>query len=88
MQTSPSTEKTKRAIAEVQATIKAAYPEATFHVHHGEDPTGIYIDAYTEAKDGFCIMDLISDRLVDFVVDEGLSLYVVPLPKNATTAAS
>jgi hypothetical protein len=47
----------------------------------GEDPVGIYIDAYTEAKDGFCVLDLMSDRLVDLSVDEGLPIRVIPLPR-------
>jgi len=76
-------EKTQQAIAEVQARITAAYPNATFHIVHGDDPPGIYIDVYTEAEDGFAVLDLVSDRLVDLSVDEGLQIYVVPLPKAA-----
>jgi hypothetical protein len=75
-------ERRPRAIAEVQATIKAAFPEATFKVYQGTDPEGIYIDAYTRADDGFEILDLISERLVDVCVEEGLGIYVVPLPKE------
>jgi hypothetical protein len=77
-------EKVQRAIAEVQARIKAAYPEAEFTVAIGDDPAGIYIDAYTEAPDGFCVLDLVSDRLVDLNVDDGLPLHVIPLSKGAS----
>ncbi len=76
-------EKTQRAIAEVQARITAAYPDAAFQVAYGDDPSGIYIDVYTEAEDGFAVLDLVSDRLVDLSVDEGLQIYVVPLHKAA-----
>jgi hypothetical protein len=31
-------EKTQRAMAEVQARITVAYPDATFHVAYGDDP--------------------------------------------------
>jgi len=72
----------QRAIDDVQAVIKAAFPEAEFQVHRGVDPEGIYIDAYTQATDGFDVLDLVSDRLVDLCVEEGLGLYVVPLPKT------
>jgi hypothetical protein len=48
------------------------------------DPEGIYIDAYTKADDGFAVLDHISDRLVDLLVEEGVGLYVVPLPKEET----
>jgi hypothetical protein len=41
---------TQPAIDEVQATIKAAFPEAEFRAHLRVDPEGIYIDAYTKAE--------------------------------------
>jgi hypothetical protein len=75
-------ERRQRAIAEVQATIKAAFPEAKFKVSQGTDPGGIYIDAYTRADDGFEVLDLISERLVDLCVEKGLGIYVAPLPKE------
>jgi hypothetical protein len=76
-----SDERTQQAIDEVQAVIKATFPEAEFQVHRGGDPAGIYIDAYTKADNGFDVLDLIGDRLVDFCVEEGLGIYVVPLLK-------
>lgn len=82
MRKKPWDERTQRAIAEVQATIQASFPEAEFKVRCGTDPEGIYIDAYTRAEDGFQVLDLISERLVDLCVEEGLGIYVVPLPKE------
>jgi uncharacterized protein YdhG (YjbR/CyaY superfamily) len=73
-------DRTQHMIDEVQAAIKAAFPEAEFKVHCGVDPEGIYIDAYTKADDGFAVLDRISDQLVDLLVEEGLGIYVVPLP--------
>ena len=73
---------TQCVIDEVQATIKAAYPEAEFKIHREEDPAGIYIDAYTATDDGFRVLDLISDRLVDFHIEEGIGLHVIPLSKE------
>lgn len=75
-------EKIQWAIAEVQARIQAVYPDAVFRVSQGEDPVGIYIDAYTDAEDGFCVFDLVNDWLVDLSVNEGLSIHVIPLPKE------
>ena len=43
-------ERTQQAIAEVQEVIKAAFPEAALQVHRGDDPAGMYIDAYTKAE--------------------------------------
>src|SRR5258708_2517482 len=34
----------------------------------GEDPTGLYLDAYTDAEDAFAVLDLVSDWLVDLSV--------------------
>jgi hypothetical protein len=77
----PWDEQTQHAIDEVQAAIKSAFPEAEFQVHCGHDPAGIYIDAYTKAENGFDVLDVIGDRLVDFCVETGLGIYVVPLLK-------
>jgi len=74
----PWDERTKHAIDEVQAAIKAAFPEAAFQVHRGEDPKGIYIDASTKAEHGFDALDGIGDRLVDCCVEAGLGISVVP----------
>ena len=81
-------EKTQQVLAEVQARIKAAYPEATFTVAVGEDPVGIYVDAYTDAPDGFAVLDLVSDWLVDLHVNEGLAIHVIPLPTPKPGAGS
>jgi hypothetical protein len=68
----------------VQAIIKAAFPEAECKAHHGVDPEGIDIDAYTKAEDNFAVLDRVSDRLGDLWVEEGLGIYVVPLAQEKT----
>jgi hypothetical protein len=73
-------DQTQPATDEVQATIKAAFPEAGFRIHGGYDPEGIYIDVYTKADGGFAVLDRIRDRLVGLLVEEGLGIYAVPLP--------
>ena len=81
MRKKPSQERMRQAIDEVQTLIKAAFPEAAFKVYRGEDPPGMYIDAYTKAENGFDVLDVIGDRLVDLCVKEGLGIHVVPLLK-------
>lgn len=81
-------EKIQRVLAELQARIQVVYPEATFMVSLGEDPVGIYLDAYTDAPDGFAVLDLVSDWLVDLNVNEGLAIHVIPLPTPARDAAA
>ena len=80
MQTQPANPLLQEVVAEVQARITAVYPEAQFQVHVGQEPAGIYLDAYTNADDGFCVLELVSDWLVDLSVEEGLDVHVVPLP--------
>jgi hypothetical protein len=74
-------ERTQQAIDKVKTTIKTAFPEAEFNIHYGGEPEGVYIDAYTHAEDGFCVLDLVNDWLVDLSVEDRLNIYVIPLPK-------
>ena len=83
MSVKPGNDKMQHAIAEVEARIRAIYPEATFRLIEGEDPVGLYLDAYTDAEDAFAVLDLVSDWLVDLSVDAGVHLHVVPLPQEA-----
>jgi hypothetical protein len=80
-----SNDKIQHAIAEVEARIRAVYPEATFRLVEGEDPIGLYLDAYTDAEDAFAVLDLVSDWLVDLSVSDGVHLHVIPLPQEAAT---
>ena len=73
----------QRVIAEVEARILAVFPEATFRLVEGEDPIGLYLDAYTDAEDAFAVLDLVSDWLVDLSVNAGVHLHVIPLLQDA-----
>ena len=84
MSIKPWNDKMQCAIAEVEARIRAVYPEATFRLVEGEDPLGLYLDAYTDAEDAFAVLDLISDWLVDLSVDAGVHLHLIPLPQEAS----
>jgi hypothetical protein len=83
MSVKPWNEEIQHAIAEVEARIRAVYPEATFRLFEGEDPIGLYLDAYTDAEDAFAVLDLVSDWLVDLSVNAGVHLHVIPLPQEA-----
>jgi hypothetical protein len=74
----------QRVIAEVEARILAVLPEATFRLVEGEDPIGLYLDAYTDAEDAFAVLDLVSDWLVNLSVNAGTPLHVIPLPQKAS----
>ncbi len=83
MSVNPWNDTMQWAITEVQARIRAVYPDATFRLVEGEDPTGLYLDTYTDAGDAFAILDLVSDWLIDLSVNEDVHLHVIPLPKEA-----
>jgi hypothetical protein len=83
MSVKPWNDEVQHAIAEVEARIRSVYPEATFRVVEGEDPVGLYLDAYTDAEDAFAVLDLVSDWLVDLSVNAGVHLRVIPLPQEA-----
>lgn len=67
------------ALAELQALIVARYPDATFAVERGEDPTGTYLTATVDVADTDAVTDLIIDRLIALQVEEGLPVYVIPV---------
>jgi len=73
----------RRVIAEVEARILAVFPEATSRLVEGEDPIGLYLDAYTDAENAFAVLDLVSDWLVNLSVNVGAHLHVIPLPQEA-----
>ena len=83
MSINPWNDTMQHAIAEVQARITAVYLEATFRLVEGEDPIGLYLDAYTDAEDAFTVLDLVSDWLMDLSVNAGVHLHVIPLPHKA-----
>lgn len=68
------------AVAELQELIRAHYPEAVFEVSRGEDPDGVYLDAFVDAEDPDQVMDLVIDRLFQLRVEQGLPVHVLPQP--------
>ena len=73
---SPAMEK---AVNELKGTIAERFPQASFVVEEGFDPTGIYLVTTVDIADTDEVLDVIGDRLVDLQVDEGLPIYVTPL---------
>jgi hypothetical protein len=67
------------AIAELQALIRAQFPETTFSVGPGEDPVGMYITATSDVDDLDEVIDVVVERLLEMQVDEGLPVYVIPV---------
>ncbi|ETW96524.1 MAG: hypothetical protein ETSY2_46225 [Candidatus Entotheonella gemina] len=67
------------AVAELQALIRHYYPGAAFEETHGEDPEGTYLMATVDVEDTDDVVDVYIERLLELQIDEGLSIYVVPI---------
>jgi hypothetical protein len=83
-----STPRMQAAIEELQRLIQQHYPEATFQVEPGDDPTGMYILAIVDVEDTDAVVDVYIDRLLQLQIDEGLAVYVVPLRPLARVQTS
>jgi hypothetical protein len=64
-------------LAEIQRTIQARYPRATFTTRPAPDGR-IFLDVYTEAENDFDIHDLVVDRTVDFMIQHKRSVHIFP----------
>jgi len=69
----------RAAMVELQALIQRHYPAATFRKTLGEDPEGMYLMATVDVEDTDDVVDVYIERLLEFQVDEGLSVYVIPV---------
>src|SRR4051794_37487380 len=79
--------RTREAIAELQATIIAAYPDATFEVVRAVDIPGNYDLLVTvEGADPDEVGDLVVDRALDMRVEESIPIHVVALDRSAQAA--
>jgi hypothetical protein len=67
------------AVGELRSIIAQHEPSAEFEVTEGDDPDGTYLIAYVDTPDVLPIVDLVIDRLLEYQIDEGLPVYVVPV---------
>lgn len=78
----PLSPRMEAAIAEMKALISNRYPTATYSVYEWDDPEGIFMDAVVDTEDLDAVKRLFLSRMVDLQVDEGLPLFVIPLPTS------
>ncbi len=76
------------AIMELQGLIQQHYPDTTFEVVHGDDPTGIYVLATVDVEDTEAVVDIYIERLLELQIDAGRAVYVVPVRPLARVLAS
>ncbi len=75
------------AIVEIRGLISARFPDATFTVGLGDDPTGVYLRPVVDVDDRGDVFDVFIDRLTDIQDVTGLPLYVVPARPPGRNAA-
>ncbi len=72
--------RTQQAIEELQATIIARYPTTTFELARSpEDPDSLLLLATADVDDPDEVGDLVLDRVVEFIVEEGIPIHAIPL---------
>lgn len=73
-------ERTRQAIDELQRTISARYPSTTFEVVPApDDPDSIHVLATADVDDPDEVGDLVLERVVSLIADEGIYVHVIPL---------
>jgi hypothetical protein len=73
-------ERTREAIQELQRTMSEHYPSTTFEVVPAlDDPESIHLLATADVDDPDEVGNLVLDRVVEFIADEGIYVHVIPL---------
>src|SRR5262245_53911896 len=74
------TPRVRRALDELEATIRRRYPQATFCVAHSpDDPTVIHLLATVDVDDTDAVLDVVVERLMELQIGEMLPIYVIPV---------
>lgn len=73
-------ERTRQAIDELQTTITARYPSTTFEVEPSpEDCESTWLVATADVDDADEVGDLVLDRVVELIAEEGIYVHVIPV---------
>lgn len=74
--------KAQKFVAELCDIVKTRFPEAEFNVLEGADTGDIHIYAYADIDSVWDMLPLVSDRTLDILLAEGISIYVIPMKKG------
>lgn len=77
-QHSEARDRCRDALADLQATIAARYPDARFRIVEGDDPPGVYLRPEVSDENFFDVLDLVGDKLYHYQVEQHLPVYVFP----------
>ncbi len=68
------------AVNELRQTVKERYPEATFRIYRGQDePEAVHLIATVDIDDPDEVVDLVIERVLEFQLDKGLPVHVIPI---------
>jgi hypothetical protein len=68
--------------------VRSRYPEATFSVCHGtDDPEAVHIYETVDVEDTEPVVDLVIERELELLAEEGLPVHVIPLRTPERNAA-
>jgi hypothetical protein len=76
------------ALRELEQLLLLSFSDATFEVAPGlDDPGSVHLLASINAHDVDEVLDVIRDRLLEFQVEEGLPIHVIPVLPNVDRSA-
>ena len=76
------------AVDELQELVRSHFPEATFSVGRGtDDPEAVHIYATVDLEDTEPVVDLVIERELELLAEEGLPVHVIPLRTPERNAA-
>lgn len=78
--------KIRSLVDELCETVRGRFPDVEFEVYEGDDPRGVYINAYTEKDELVDMLHLVSERMAEIIEEEGVIVGVIPLPKEEPQA--
>ena len=67
-----------QALEELAEMIVDEFPTATFRVSRGESPNEIWLLVYADVEDTEHVLNVVIDRGIDMLVDDGLFITVLP----------
>jgi hypothetical protein len=68
------------AVNELEELVRSRYPDAAFSVGRGQDdPEAIHVYATVDLEDTEPVVDLVIERELELLLDEGLPVQVIPL---------
>jgi len=79
----------QQVVAELEHTILARYPAATFTLRAGiDEPDATYLTTIVDIEDPDEVLTLVLDRLLELQIEEQLPVYVLPVHPPARVAAT